>query len=251
MSHLFQSRVLLRLFGSLAALALIGAWGCAQAPATRPDGSTNPPDDVMLEQWIPDAARAERTAYGLVRIAAPALNGQLYVKLPRPDLQRYHRMVLIPAHISYKKGITPWTSWYEEVLRTHFRSVLERELGRSTSWEAATQRADDVLLVAVGALELDADTAPVEPTGSATVYTEASGGLILVTKLMDSITEEPLLRFSERRMLPGGTFFGTQIDLLRVMNAFDAFADDLGESIESYYAADREIERREAGGQPN
>jgi hypothetical protein len=129
--------------------------------------------------------------------------------------------------------------------------VLERELGRSTSWETATQPADDVLLVAVGALELDADTSPVETTGSVTVFTNASGGLLLVMKLMDSITEEPLLRFAERRMLPGGTFSGSQIELLRVMNAFDAFADDLGDSIESYYAAVREIERREAGGQPN
>jgi hypothetical protein len=232
-------------------LALIGSWGCAQAPATRPDGSTNPPDDVMLEQWIPDAVGAERTADGLVRIVAPELDGQLYAKLPRPHLQRYHRMVLIPAHISYKKGITPWASRCEETLRTHFQSVLERELGRSTSWETATQPADGVLLVAVGALELDADTSPVETTGSVTVFTNASGGLLLVMKLMDSITEEPLLRFAERRMLPGGTFSGSQIELLRVMNAFDAFADDLGDSIESYYAAVREIERREAGGQPN
>jgi hypothetical protein len=252
MSHLFQSRVLLRLFGALAALVLIGPWGCAQAPATRSDGSTNPPEDVMLEQWIPDAAGAERTAHGLVRVVAPELHGHLYVKPPRLDLQRYHRMALIPANISYKKGIKPWCSREEEILRAHFQSVLERELGRgNTSWEPTTQRADDALLVAVGALELDADTSPVGTTGSVTAFVDPSGGLILVVQLMDSITEEPLLRFAEHRMLPGGTFYGTQIDLMRVMNAFDAFADDLGDNIESYYAAVREIERREAGGQPN
>jgi hypothetical protein len=232
-------------------LALIGPWGCAQAPATGPDGSTNLPKDLMLEQWIPDAAGAERTDDGLVRVVAPELDGHLYVKPPRLDLQRYHRMGLIPAHISYKKGIKPWDSRGEETLRTHFQSALERELGRGTSWEPTTQRADDALLVAVGALELDADTSPVEATGSKTHFTNASGGLVLVMQLMDSITEEPLLRFAERRMLPGGTFSGTQIELMRVMKAFDAFANDLGDTIESYYAAVREIERWEAGGQPN
>jgi hypothetical protein len=202
------------------------------------------PADIMPSKRIPSGAEAEKTADGLVRVRAPELPGLLFVKPPRPHLQRYDRMILEPALLTYKPGVPDWSDRQEEQLRRHFDAALEDQLARGAGWAVAKEPGEGVLIVSISAVEMELDTSP-GATASNVVYASSSGEVTLVLELIDSVSGEPLLRFAERRRLPGGQFSAPDIDLTRLKRTFDQFAVDMRNTLASYHAAVQEIERRE------
>ena len=81
----------LRVHGIYAVLGVL-ALSCARAPGELVVGETTPDEQIMPEQVIPSGEDAERTKDGLVRVRAPTIDALIYVKPPRPHLQRYDRM---------------------------------------------------------------------------------------------------------------------------------------------------------------
>lgn len=193
---------------------------------------------------IPSGPDAERSPEGLVRVLTrdPRL-GSLWVRPPRPYLLRFDRVMLVPARIEYKASVRGWDAQREKRLRRHFDSSLHRTLARSPGWKLSREPGPGVLLASIAAVELDVKVTQ-EFIGSDVHYVSSGGEVVLVLELRDSVSEELLLRFVERRALPGGVFSG-DIDHERVKRAFTRFAADLADQLDNYYAAARQIEQIE------
>jgi hypothetical protein len=203
----------------------------------------------MPSEVIPTEPGAERTPDGLVRVKTPrGATAAVFVKPPRPHLQRYDKMWVAPAAITYKEGVRAWSPKDEKQLRRSFRTSLLKSINEGPAWKHAEEPGEDVLYVRVSLIEVDVDSTAT-PAGSQMTIRESSGGAIIVLELYDSMTQEPLFRFIEKRKLPGGIFSGGNVDRDRMTTAFRGFARDIGETLRNQYRIIREIERREAEAQ--
>jgi hypothetical protein len=227
--------------GVFAPALAVGAFACATAERSAKPGM---PADIMPSERIVSGSEVEKTADGLVRVRAPELPGLLFVKPPRPHLQRYDRMILEPAYLSYKPGVSGWSDEKEEQLRGYFDAALENHLANGAGWTIAKEPGEGVLTVSISAIEMDLDTSG-GPTGADVVYTSSPAEVTLVLELIDSVSDEPLLRFAERRRLQSGRFYHPYVDLARLKLAFDQFAVDIRQTLENFHAVVQEIERRE------
>jgi len=199
----------------------------------------------MPEERIPTGPDVERSPDGLVRVDAPETQARIYVKPPRPYLQRFDRMILGPIQLAYKQGVRGLSAREETGLRNRFRQMLLDSIRRGPAWSLTDRPDEGVLAVRVAVVEIDMSTRDQMSNTSNISFRRANGGAVLIIELYDSATRKPLFRFIERRTLPSGTYSGHGIDQRRLALTFDRFADDLGASLRNHYAIIREIERRE------
>ncbi|MBW2425612.1 MAG: DUF3313 family protein [Deltaproteobacteria bacterium] len=226
----------------------------APASAAQPSGEATAggsapalPENFMPEDRIPTGEDAERSPDGLVRVEAPESRGLIYVKSPRPHLQRYKRMILAPTEISYRKGGPQFGSLDHDILAKRFRADLIAAINAGPAWERTDRPAEDVLLVRVAIIDVD-----VQPdlggSGSSITYATAAGGAIVAFELAESQTGQPLYRYIERRILPAGVYSGSRVDRQRLAELFGQFARHVGAQLREHYAVIREIERIEQEG---
>ena len=122
----------------------------AASSALRPLGAEGPapiPANIMPEQRIQTGDDVERTADGLVRVHAPEARGAVYVKPPRPHLQRYRAMMVEPASITYRESGGRFRESVQNLLEEGFRKDLLAAIRRGPAWESVDVPGPDVLLV--------------------------------------------------------------------------------------------------------
>lgn len=221
------------------------AVSCASGPVT--------PEDVPLPvvidpaTAIPSGAGAEYSPDGLVRIPIEENpHAMLYVKPPRPNLQRYDSMILAPSELTYHERTPKRSRRDEQVLLDLFRSDLLHTLREGEFWKRTYERGAKTIIVKATIANLDLDTAAKDVgTTSATTFVEPGGGAFLGFEIFDSLTGDPLIRFMEKRQLPGGIYTGGYVNEQRLRSIFRDFANDLGEALRAHYDAVKEIERNE------
>ncbi len=200
----------------------------------------------MPEEVIPTGPEAERTEDGLVRVKTPSrAKAAVFVKPPRPHLNRYDRMVLAPIVIAYKRGGASFSDHDEELLRASFRESLLESIDSGPAWKRVESGGEGVLLARVSVVDVEIQP-PAVAAASQLNYRASGGGVVLVLEFFDSTTKEPLFRFMEKHRLPGGVYAGGAFDRRRVTAAFDDFAEAIGRNLRNQYRIIREIERREA-----
>lgn len=216
-----------------------------------PNGDSLPPEQRPLpeviepSETIPRGEEAEYSPDGLVRVPTP---GPLvvFVKPPRPHLQRYDSMILAEPTLTYRRGTQPWSRREERQILDTFHQALLDTISKGEFWERTNTRGPGTLIVKATVAELDLDTDANEAsTSSATSFVTPGGGAVLGFELFDSTTEQTLMRFLERRRLPGGVYSGSNVDQQRLRVLFRDFAQHLGEALRYQYRIIQEIERRE------
>lgn len=226
------------------AAALISGVGCASSQDVRSE-NFRLPHNIMPEDRIPTGPGAVRTHDGLVRVNAPETRAKIYVKPPRPHLQRFNAMILKPIQLSYRRGVKGLPEHHEEYLRARFRKMLLASINSGPAWTLTDSPGEGVLEVRVGVLDIDISRGDRLSSTSNVSFRREAGGAILVIELLDSVDQEPLFRWIERRPLPSGRFSGRNIERHRLVLTFDRLADDLGANLRTHYAIVREVERRE------
>jgi len=153
--------------------------------------------------------------------------GAVFVAAPSPEWGRFHHVLVEPPRIEYAPHSARPTRRDEERLRETLRAMLVEALGHELGWEpvADAERAG-VLRVRSAISDLDLADPPVSPVRT-TAYQSPTGHVGFVLELEDAARGAPLLRFGERRPLPGGTFVGPPwTELQRAREAFRRFALD-------------------------
>ncbi len=230
----------------LVSSALLLACACAGSSGGV---SEQTPDEVFMPEYvIPRGDDAERTEDGLVRVDTPKLKALVYVKPPRPRLDRYDRMYVNMPQIRYKRGVRHWEQRDEAVLMSYLRNVFVEKLSGQV-WELVEDPGPGVLFVRISLLEVDIEPARRRSEAS-TSFVEAGGGAILALEFFDSETAEPLFRYVEKRELPVGVYSGAAVEQDRLKHAVGDFASNLSRFVETTFGVVREIERRERGGEP-
>jgi hypothetical protein len=221
----------------LAAAVGIGALACSalRIPEPRSD----------LAEIVRNPAVVTQDGLYLVLWDGP---GAVFVKAPRPELYRYQSIRLDEVSIDYEQRTAPRRSVEEERLREHLRATLAAELARGTGWNLVEAPGPAVLTVEVAVIDLSLNERALT-NRAATAYVASAGSVALVLDLRDSLSNEPLLRYAQRRALPGGVYYDpTTVDLERTERAFDAFAADTRDSIARFHRWAEEMQREEASG---
>jgi hypothetical protein len=233
---------------AIAAIA-IAALACATRREPEPAAPSEAlPANIMPAQRIPQPPAQKLSRDGLVEILAPELKGRIWVRLPRPGLQNFDKLLLAKPEFTYRRGTEAFSPRAEEVLRNYFDRRVREELGGSPGWELTETPGARVLSVGIAVHDLAlAKSAP--ETTSAITRASASAPCVLRLELFDSNNNQVLLRFVQRRYLQPGTFGSGEFDTLRLRREFDEFAREIGRHLRSYYAASREVQRREAAGE--
>ena len=215
-----------------AVLSLLIATGVLPGCGTLTGDSSVPgerplPAIVDPSSAIPTGPEAEYSEDGLVRVETP--DGMyLYVKTPRPRLQRYDSMIVAVPNLTYQTGSALWSERQEKEMLDSFHDKLVDTIESGEFWTRTNQRSPSTLIMKATVGELDLQTAPTDlGAQSSTTIVQASGGALLGFELFDSTTEEPLMRFFERRRLPGGVFSGSDVEDQRMRRIFREFARDI------------------------
>ncbi len=230
-------------------LAALANFCCAGAPAPAPGSGIALPEKILPSEVIPQDPDRRLSSDGLVQIHAPDLKGRIYVRPPRPHLQRYRSMLLQKPELSYRRGVQPFSPRAEQALRDYFDRRVREELAGSPGWELSETPGPDVLQVGIAVHDLSVNTDQSDSDSSITRLS-TSAPCVLRLELFDSSTGMPLLRFLQRRHLQAGTFGGGDVESLRLRREFDGFAREIGQHLRTYYAAVREVERREKAAEP-
>lgn len=200
-----------RAIGLTAALAL-GVAACA-GPSTQ---GVMPERDTPLTETL-DGLRQRP-------IDGP---GAVFVATPPPEWRRFGRVEVEAPRIEYAPHSARPTDADAERLRGQLRQVLERALAEEPGWLPVAEGANHgVLRVRSAISDLDL-RAPAVSSIRTTAFQAPSGRVGFVLELEDAARGTPLLRFGERRPLPGGTFVGPPwTELQRTREAFRRFALD-------------------------
>ncbi len=223
-------------------LAAIASWGCAREPAAAP--AVPLPEKIMPADAIPQGPDQVFSPDGLVQVPAPELKGRIYVRPPRPNLQRYKWLLLNRPELTYRRGTQPFPPRAEEALRDYFGRRVREELAGSPGWELTDSPGPEVLSVGIAVHDLSVLTDKTETTSTIT-RAATSAPCLLRLELFDSKSQLPLFRFLQRRHLQAGSFGGGDVDSLRLRREFDEFAREIGKHLRTTYVAVKEIQRRE------
>jgi hypothetical protein len=209
------------------------------APRKLVIGTIPDPEDAILK-----GPEAQTSADGLVRTAAPDASTLVFIKPPRPHLQRYAKMMLGNVRIAYKAYGEAFDQRTELSLRESLREKIRREMLSRELWTISDEPGDDVLLIRVSVLDTD-----VKPKlggdGSSTTFAAGGGGAVLVLEVLRSVEPEPLVRIIQRRQLEGGVYGGSQVDYTRLKQSFRGFAESSVVALQRIYEGQRQIGERD------
>lgn len=214
---------------------------------TRIDATDPLPPFQDPAERIAAIAGPERTPDGLVRIDIGQIQGAaLYVRPPRPHLQRFDSMVLADATIEYRERQVRWSPREETEVRKSFRAKLLEALAEGAAWKLTDRASPTTLLVRPTLLDFESGASGGLGEGSSISFIESGGGAVLGFELFDSATGQALMRYVERYRLPGGTYLGDDIERQQVDRVLGAFARRIGSVLAFQYRVIKDIEEREA-----
>lgn len=175
---------------------------------------------------------AEKNELGLHRVDLPEGQGILFVKAPRPHLERFDRLVLDPVQIEPRDTDLPWSQAVTNRVEKSFTRSLKRKLERQETWRLTEEasgagllrmrvRAQDPVVHQMGLPHVSAaPDAPADPVDKTT----------LVMELYDAETDEVLVQFIARRDLPRARV-GSRVDVDGLRVYYSRFADSMGDSL--------------------
>jgi hypothetical protein len=174
-------------------LVLVGLLGCA-SPAPGP-----------IEY------RDAVTADGLHQVRTSRVAGA-YVK-PGARLGSYSKIRIAPVTVAYKRPPRSAQRSYgslhgnyalsdEAMARFEglFQEAFEKQFAASESFSLVDEPGADVLEVQGRIVDLIVEVPP-EPTGRSRAYAKQAGAMTLILDVRDSLTDEPLARFADRRVV--------------------------------------------------
>jgi hypothetical protein len=152
--------------------------------------------------------------------------GAVFVAQPPPDWGRFRRVVVELPRIEYAARSARPTGSDERRLREQLRTTLTQVFAEALGWQPAEAGAADLVRLRSQISDLELSAPPVSAVRT-TAFQAPSGSAGFVLELEDAARGVPLLRFAERRPLPGGTFVGPPwTELQRTREAFRRFALD-------------------------
>jgi hypothetical protein len=224
---------------SLTTALLSGVLGCQSQSGPSAAG------ERALTQ-IQQGPTAQRNEFGLNRVNIPEGQGILFVKGPRPHLERFDALVLDPVELEPADGDLPWNSSTTNRLRKSFTRTLKRNLKQQKTWAMTNQRGPTVLRLRVYARELAYH--PGLPHVSASRDSSGPGAnrTTLVMELYDSGTDEILVQFIQRRDLPARIQAGSQVEIDRLRVYYSGFAASMGDSVAELARAVEDVRTNDA-----
>ena len=139
-------------------------------------------------------------------------NLALVYAVPGADLNGYQRIWLVEPYIAFKKnwqrdqnrskGIKVSSQDMERIrtrLASEFTSVFAEVLQENDGYELAEERADDVLIIRPGIINLDVNAPDTMNTGRSRTYASSAGEMSLYLEAYDSQTNALIAKALDRK----------------------------------------------------
>jgi hypothetical protein len=180
---------------------------------------------------IQQGPSAEKNEFGLNRVNIPPGEGILFVKGPRPHLERFDGLVLDPIDLEPSDGALPWKSSTTNRLQKSFTRTLKKNLKQQKTWAVTSDPGPRVLRMRIYARELAYHPGLPHVSASRNASRPEPNKTTLVMELYDSNTNEILVQFIQRRDLPARVQAGSQTEVDRLRVYYSGFAKSMGDSL--------------------
>ena len=211
-------------------LAMLGTTlllGCSGVPPVD-----SGPSEAAARPAVSRYGHELKTVDGL-SMAHESRFGALYVH-PDHHIGSYDELQIDPFTVSYKQGQRPLSSEGTRKLR----DTLEAGLRESIEADGLVVREEAGLCtVAIQVHLADLELNDIDgDSGASTSFIASAGTVMLIFELRDSTTRTPLVRYGQRRSLPGGKTLGVSgaLSTRGLGSAVDALMRDVGREIALY-----------------
>jgi hypothetical protein len=237
--HLRRARLAHIIYVNLTFALLSAVLGCQSQSGPSAAG-----ERALLQ--IQQGPTAERNEFGLNRVDIPEGQGILFVKGPRPHLERFDGLILDPVELEPADGALPWNSSTTNRLRKSFTRTLKKNLRQQKTWAMTNQHGPTVLRMRIYARELAFH--PGLPHVSASRNSSGPGPnkTTLVMELYNSSTNEILVQFIQRRNLPARIQAGSRVEIDRLRVYYSGFAASMGDSVAELAQAVEDVRANDA-----
>lgn len=180
---------------------------------------------------IQQGPTAERNELGLHRVDLPEGQGILYIKAPRPHLERFDRLALDSVELEPNGGELPWKDAVTDRLSRSFARTLKRSLNQQKTWQLTDEPGPRVLRMRVMAREPNVGMGLPHVSAARNAPPQEQNKTTLVMELYDSDTHEILVQFIQRRDLPDRVQAGSRVAIDRLRVYYSGFATSMGDSL--------------------
>jgi len=154
----------------------------------------------------------EVTVDGLHRVADSKL-AVVYAE-PGADLSQYNRILLLDAHVAFKKNwernqrsssaltrkvTSKDIEKIKNTLAAEFQTIFQTTLEEG-GYEVVTEPGEDVLLVRPAIINLDVNAPDTPRAGSTMTFAQSAGEMTLYVELYDSVTSDLIAKALDRRV---------------------------------------------------
>lgn len=209
-----------------------------------PSGPNEAGERALLQ--IQQGPTAEKNEFGLHRVDLPDGQGILFVKGPRPHLERFDGLALDPVELEPDDGALPWKSSTTNRLRKSFERSLKKSLKQQKTWGMTDKPGPGVLRMRVFARDLSARTGLPHVSASRNSSGPAPNRTTLVMELYNSSTNEILVQFIQRRHLPERVQAGSEVEIDRLRVYYSGFASSMGDSLAELAQAVEDVRENDA-----
>jgi len=180
---------------------------------------------------IQQGPTAERNELGLHRVNLPEGQGILYIKAPRPHLERFDRLAIGSVELESDGSELPWKDAVTNRLRRSFSRSLKKSLNQQKTWQLTNEPGPGVLRMRVRARELKVEMGLPHVSAARNAPSQEQDKTTLVMELYDSDTNEMLVQFIQRRDLPDRVQAGSHVAIDRLRVYYSGFATSMGDSL--------------------
>lgn len=240
--HLGRARFARTNCAWLATASLLFIAGCQS-----PQGLTAGQQALSQIQQGPSA---EQNELGLHRVNIPEGQGILYVKAPRPHLERFDRLAIESVQLEPKGGVLPWNDATTNRLRRSFARALEDNLKQQKAWKMTEDSGPGVLGLRVTSRELTLYPGLPHVSVGRGVPVDNGNKTTLVMELYDPTTDEVLVQFIQRRDLPARVHAGSEVEVDRLRIYYSGFANSIGDSLAQLAQAVQDVGKDEKASPP-
>jgi hypothetical protein len=180
---------------------------------------------------IQQGPTAERNELGLHRVNLPEGQGILYIKAPRPHLERFDRLAIDTVELEPDGDELPWKDAVTNRLRRSFARSLKKSLNQQKTWQLTDEPGPGVLRMRVRAQGLNVGMGLPHVSAARNAPPQEQNKTTLVMELYDSDTHEILVQFIQRRDLPDRVQAGSHVAVDRLRVYYSGFATSMGDSL--------------------
>ena len=213
---------------TLLAVIVLGLGACASLPAPgggRPEGS----GEAEAGRGSSRPRQPGRTVDGL-DLVHETRAGALYARSDH-HIGSYDNFQMDTFSLSYMRGQRPLSASAAEKLRAHLEADL-RDSIFGAGLEVVAEPNECTLAIQVHLAELELlDTG--QSSGSSTHFVTTAGSVMLIFEMRDGVSRVPLVRYGQRRQLPGGKFIGVpgSMSTKGLANAIQSLMGDVGREL--------------------